>query len=207
MDCITEHETIRQEATASDRLLTATDLGVHPSAMTRLANEGVLRRIVAGVYIGARHPTHGLIEAAAWTRRHPEAVAGLLTAAIHHGLTDAFARGTWLFVPLGSSPPRSRVVGVHVVQTAPRFVDPASDATHGIQTLAVHGVDVRVTDPDRTTLDLWRYPRRISREYALDGLRRRVLGAGFEMPRFARLGRVLGVWSKVEPVVQGLVLR
>ncbi len=207
MHQLTEHDAIRVGAASSARLLTASALDAHPSAMSRLAREGVVRRVVPGVYVGTSHPEHTLIEAAAWTTRHPQAVAALLTAAIYHDLTDAFARGTWLYVPFGTSPPRSRVVPVHVVQIAPRLVEPDLDEENGISRLEVHGVAVRITNADRTTLDLWRYPRRISREVALDALRRRVKAEGFEMPKFARLGQHLGVWERIEPVAQGLVMR
>jgi hypothetical protein len=60
-------------------------------------------------------------------------------------LTDAFSRGTWLFIPKGVSVPRSRVATLHVVQTAARFIDPARDKSTGIVTLPVHGVDLRIT--------------------------------------------------------------
>ncbi len=202
-----QHEAIRVAASASDRLLRAADLGLSPAGMSRMEREGVLDRIIPGVYLGARHHQHVLIETAAWTLRHRQAVACLLTAAVFHGLVDAFSGGTWLFVPKGSSPPRSRVVPVHVIQTAPRFVDPALDVENGIVKLAVHGVDVRVTGADRTVLDLWRYPRRIAAEHALEALRRRAAAPDFHPAAFARLGRRFGVWPKVEPVMQGLVLR
>jgi predicted transcriptional regulator of viral defense system len=204
---VTEHETIRQRATSSARLLTASELDVHSSAMARLEREGAIERIIPGVYVGTSHPRHPLIEVAAWTRRHSEAVACLLTAAVYHRLTDAFPRGVWLFVPLGTPPPRSRVAPVHVVQVAPRFVDRDADAENGIERREVHGVEVRITGPDRTTLDLWRYPNHVSREYALDALRRRMREPGFQMYRFARLARRLGVWDRVEPVVEGISLR
>lgn len=194
-------------AASSNRLLTAAQLGVHPSAMARLEHEGVVRRVIPGIYVGTHHPTHKLIEAAAWTLKHPLAVVGLLTAAVYHDLTDAFARGTWLFVPLGASPPRSRVANVHVVQIVPRLVEPDRDVENGISSFAVHGVDIRLTGPDRTVVDLWRYPGKIPREYALDALRRRLRSDEFEMPKFARLARDLGAWQKIEPVAQGLVLR
>lgn len=204
---LTEHESIRRGAASSSRLLTAAELGVHPSAMARLEHEGVVRRVIPGIYVGAHHPAHPLIEAAAWTLKHPRAVVGLLTAAVYHELTDAFARGTWLFVPLGASPPRSRVTNVHVVQTVPRWVDPDRDVENGIFSLIVHGVELRLTGPDRTVVDLWRYPRKISREYALDALRRRLRSDDFEMPRFARLATNLGAWPKIEPVALGMVMR
>ena len=203
----TEHETIRRGATSSARLLTAAELGVHSSAMARLEQEGAIERIIPGVYIGMSHSRHPLIEVAAWTLRHPLAVACLLTAAVYHNLTDAFPRGVWLFVPLGTPPPRSRVAPVHAVQVAPRFVDRETDAENGIERLEVHGVQVRITGPDRTTLDLWRYPNHVSREYALDALHRRMHEKGFQMYTFASLARRLGVWDRVEPVAEGMSLR
>ena len=175
--------------------------------MARMEGEGTLERVIPGVYVGIDQRQHVLIEAAAWTMRHPLAVACLLTAASFHGLVDAFAGGTWLYVPKGSSPPRSVVVPVHAIQTAPRFVAPAADAENGILAVEVHGVAVRVTGADRTVLDLWRYPRRIAAEHALEALRRRVGADDFHLPAFARLGRRLRIWSRVEPVLQGLVLR
>lgn len=203
----TEHATIRLEAARHDHLFRAADVHVKAHAMSRMEREGVIDRIIHGVYIGAGHERHALIEAAAWTLRHPAAVTCLLTAAVYHGLVDAFAGGTWLYVPKGASLPRSRVDPVHAIQTAPRYIDPDRDGSNDIQLVAVHGVDVRVTGPDRTTLDLWRFPRRISAEHALAALSQRVRAEDFHLPALARLARRLGIWKRVEPVVQGLVLR
>jgi len=203
----TAHEAIRVAA-AHDHLWRAADLDVPAAAMSRMCREGILDRILPGVYLGASHRQHLLVEAAAWTLKHPRAVTGLLTAAVYHGLTDAFTSGTWLFVPKGTSPPRSTVVPVHVIQTAPRFIASEHDEAYGIALQTVHGVPVRLTNPDRTVLDMWRYPRHISREHALATLRRRVRSEDFDVPRFARLGRRLdNAWSMVEDVVQGMMFR
>lgn len=201
-----EAETIRQAARA-DRLLVAADLGVSSAAMARAEDTGVLRRVVPGVYLGAEHATGPLTEGAGWTLRHPDAVVGLLTAALVHDLCDAFPRGTWLLVPKGSSVPRSHTTPVQVVQTAPRTIAPKHDEDNGIVTAQVHGVTVRLTGPDRTVIDLWRYPRRIPAEFALDALRRRAKADTFRVPDFARLARRLGAWKTLEAVVQGLMLR
>lgn len=203
---MTEADTIRRAA-RRDRLLTADALGVSAAAMVRAEGEGTVERVVRGVYLGVGKPRGPLTEGAAWTLRHPGVVVGLLTAAVLHDLTDAFPRGTWLLVAKGSSPPRSRVVLVEVVQVAPDRVDPAHNAANGIVVVTVHGVKVRVTGPDRTVVDLWRYPRRISAEYALDALRRRVQARGFHLAAFARLARRLDAWDRLEPVVQGVMLR
>lgn len=202
----TEHQTIR-DAAADDTLLWAERLGVSSPAMARIEAEGTIERLAPGVYLGAHLPRQALSEAAAWTLRHPPVVAGLLTAAIHHGLTDAFAGGTWLLSPKGASIPRSRTFPLQVVQVAPWLVDPACDDDNGIDTVMVHGTPVRVTGRSRTVLDLWRYPRRVSAEHALHALRRLVVEPSFALPSFARLARRVGPWPRIEPVLQGMLLR
>lgn len=202
----TEVSAIRVAARV-DRLLTAEGLGVSPASLVREATDGALERVVPGVYIGPLQRRSVLTEGAAWTLRHPKVVVGLLTAALYYGLTNAFARGTWLLVPKGASPPRSETVPVHVVQVSPALVEPARDEENGILTVEVHGVKVRVTGPDRTVIDLWRYPRRVSSEFALEALGRRVRAEDFHLPAFARLARPMGAWDKLEPVVQGILLR
>lgn len=198
---------IRYTAERSDRLLTAADLKVDPTVLGGLAQDGHLRRIVQGVYVGASHPVHPLIEGAAWTLRRPSAVLGLMTAAVYFDLTDAFARGTWLLVPAGTSAAASRVDPVNIVQVVPWCVDPEQDIENGVVVLEVHGVRLRITGPDRTTLDLFKYPRRIPREYALESLRRRVAADDFDKARFVRLALRLDVWARIELLVEGLALR
>lgn len=198
---------IRYAAERSDRLLTAPDLNADPSVLAALERDGHLRRVLHGVYVGVGHPVHRLIEGAAWMLRRPHAVIGLLTAAVYHDLTDAFARGTWLLVPAGTSASGSRVDAVNVVQVVPRSLDPDHDVENGIRALEVHGVRTRITSPDRTVLDLFKYPRRIPREYALDALRRRVAAHDFDRPAFIRLAQRLDVWDKLELLVEGLTLR
>jgi hypothetical protein len=178
-----------------------------PWAMARMHEAGVVDRVISGVHIGASCARHPLVEAAAWTLRSPDAVVGLLTAASARPLTDAFARGTWLPVPTGGTVPRSRTAALEVVQVAPRFIDPAGGVELGISTVEVLGVGLRLTDPDRTACDLWKSPRRVAAEHALTALRRPVESADFVLPRSDRLGRHLGLWGRIEPVVQGMMAR
>ena len=198
---------IIRAAAERPELLQASQLGVPSEAMSRVERSGDIERVIPGVYIGTDHLQHRLTTAAAWTLKYPPAVIGLLTTAVYYELTDAFARGTWLHVPRGTTVPRSRTVRVNPIQTAPHLIAPTSDHTNGIISLTVHRVALRMTNPDRTVLDLWRHPRRVPEEYALDALRRRSRSPDFSIPTFARLGRRLGVWKRIAPIVQGLVLR
>jgi hypothetical protein len=196
---------IINEAARHDQLLRADALGVPGHALVRAEAAGELVRVVPGIYLGASWPRSALTEAAAWTLRYPAAVAGLLTAAVHHGLTDALEQGTRLCVPIGTSVPRSRTTPIHPVQVTPRWITPEADAENGIVRVEAHGVIVRVTEPDRTVIDLWRYPRLVAREHALTALRRRVAAPDFSVPAFARLARHLDAWGRIEPVLVGML--
>jgi hypothetical protein len=199
----TQHDIVRAAASASDTLLTAEGLGVTPGAMSRMEMEGVVERVVPGVYIGA-HQKSPLTPAAGWCLRRPDAVVGLLTAASHYGYVDAHPRGTWLFVPKGTSPPRSKTAPVQVLQTM-HYIDPAEDQETGIERPIVHGVKVRMTGRDRTVLDLWRHRRRISIEHAHAALRRHVAHRSFDLARFRALAERLGVWNKLATAVGALL--
>ena len=196
---------IIHEAAGHDQLLRANAFSVPGHALVRAEAAGELVRVVPGIYLGASWPRSTLTEAAAWTLRYPVAVAGLLTAAVHHGLTDAFEQGTWLCVPIGTSVPRSRTTPIHPIQVTLRWLTPEADAENGIARVEAHGVIVRVTGPDRTVIDLWRYPRLVAREHALAALRRRVASADFSVPAFARLARHLEAWGRIRPVLEGML--
>jgi hypothetical protein len=94
-----------------------------------------------------------------------------------------------------------------VIRVHERFIDPEHDDDNGIITLRVHDVDLRITGPDRTVIDLFRYSRHISSEYALEALRQRSRSRDFRIPTFARLARRLHTWNRLEPLIQGLALR
>jgi predicted transcriptional regulator of viral defense system len=201
-----EHDRIRDAALTSAGFLRAEDLGVSVEAMSRMEAEGTLTRVAPAVYLGSDVRMHPLAEAAAWTLRYPDAVVGGLTAAVAYDLTDAFARGIWLIVPKGTTVPRSTTSTLQVVQAAPRFIHREQDSDNGIVVVLVHGTQVRITDRDRTVVDLWRYRQRIPREYALVALKRWTSSPEFEMPRFARIARRMGAWAGLEPTLTGLTL-
>lgn len=186
---MTPHDTILTAA-CTGSLLTAEAQGVSHWALVALEREGVLERILPGVYIGSNQPKQ-LVEEAAITLKNPTVVIGGLTAAVLYGLVDAFARGTWVLVPKGVPVVRSGLI--RVVRAT--HLDPKLDDVNGITSTTVHGVTVRMTNPDRTVIDLFRLQRRISYEHVYVALRRHVWSKLFDEVEFTRLCKQLGAWT------------
>lgn len=194
-------------AAESSTFLTAEGLEVPPSTLSSLTRQGVLARLAPGVYLGAHHRQHPLAEAAAWASRRPWLVACLHTAAAFHGLNDAFPRGVWFFYPAGKNPPRSRITPIHTIRSASELLTTEPDGAQDITTRDVHGIQLAVTGPDRTTIDLWRYPRHVAYEHAERALRERLTQDGFNRRRFASLAKRLGAWERLAPALQGMMNR
>lgn len=201
-----EIQRIREVVADRDELFWADKLGISDSAMARLSDEGVLERLAPGIYVPAIVPVGTLSAAAAWTVRFPASVACALTTAVHHDLTTAWERGTWLAVQTGTTLPRSQVFPVNAVQVAARWLAPDDDVENGIETLVIHGQSIRFSGPDRTVVDLWRLTRRVSYEHAVEALRMRRATPGFSVSAFARLAQRMRVWGRVGPVLEGMML-
>jgi len=154
-----------------------------------------MERVIDGVYLPADAIQDELTVAAAMKLRHPHVVVGLLTAAVFHRLTSAFAGATWLLVPRGNTPPSSKWPPVRTVRVQPWLLQ----RNLGIQTVVRHGVEVLITNPDRTVIDLFRHGRHVDLEYALEALRTLIHSEDFNRRRFAKLADQLRAWNKIKP--------
>jgi len=187
-----------REAARRGLLIESQDLDVPPSILSRLASHGELNRIRRGVYLGANIDPHPLHEAAAVVKRTPRAVVGLLTALEYYRLTTTWPDGIWILTPRDQNPPQEE--GLHVVRARPDLLD----ENLGIDSIEVHGVTVRITNPTRTLLDCWKYTRRVSRTIALEALQELRRSEHWDGRAMYRLARRLGLWTRLRPYVEAI---
>ena len=179
-------------------LISSDDLDVPPAILSRLSREGELRRVRRGVYLGVDVEPHPLFEAAAIVKKTPRAVVGGLTALEYYGLTTSWPDGIWILTPRDQNTPQKK--GLQVIRVEPELLEPEL----GIDTMQVHGVEVRITSPTRTVLDCWKYTRRVSHTIALEALRELRHSEQWDGRAFFRLARKLGLWSRLKPYVEAL---
>ncbi len=101
-------------------------------------------------------------------------------------------------MPRDRNPPQGE--GLRVVRVRPDLLD----GSLGIDTLEVHGVTVKITNPTRTVLDCWKYTRRVSHTIALEALRELRASEHWSGRDVYRLARKLGVWSRLRPYVEAI---
>lgn len=147
-----------QEAFQSiGRPLTASELqglGVSNIAVKRLYDAGLLERIARGIYVLPGQAEDARALWAAVALRAPSVVFCLESAAAFHGITQNLGATLHIALPYGTKHPKPALTdGVR----ADYYTWRENSLTSGVEHYNILGVNVPITDPARTVVDMYRY--------------------------------------------------
>ena len=138
--------------------------GATATAVSRLERDGTILRLGRGLYQLPDAPFeehHALAEAA---KLVPKGVVCLVSALSYHELTDRMPRTVWMAI--GGKDWRPKI------SLPIRFVRfPANSLARHVETQPIEGVEVRLTTPARTVVDLFKYRRTVGQDLAIEGLK------------------------------------
>jgi predicted transcriptional regulator of viral defense system len=159
--------------------------GISRVQVSRMVAAGELQQVSRGLYAA---PDYQLDEHAALVmvaRRAPQAVFCLLTALRLHDLTTQAPFEVWIAIGNKAHAPRIDYPPLRIV----RFSD--ATLTTGVETVAVGGIKLRVTNAAKTVADCFKFRNKI--DVALEALRearRPKKTSNDELWRCAKLCRV-----------------
>lgn len=165
--------------------------GISRDVLYRLEANGDVERIGRGLYVLRDAPLSDeqtMIEAVAAT---PGAIVCLLTALRHHDLTEANPTAIWLGLKRGRRRPVRDYPPIEVVWMS------GAALVHGVVHVDIGGTRVRMTSPERSVADAYKFRGRIGGEVALFALRRYLetrsggLDALWEAAEVCRVTRVI----------------
>jgi predicted transcriptional regulator of viral defense system len=181
--------------------------GITGAAISRMKNKGVLLQLGRGLYQLPDAPLdadHALAEA---TKRVPKGVVCLVSALAFHGLTDTIPARVWMAIGPKERRPRIEEPPLQIV----RF---GGNALHtGIRQRIIEQVPVRIYDPAKTVVDLFRYRRSEGRRYqkspglnlALEGLREALRQRKATPAEIARYASEARIWKVVQPYLEAMI--
>lgn len=153
---------------SSTSLLRAKDvaaLSLPTIILSRLVQDGRLRRVTRGVYARPDQPLSEHISLAEVALRVPRGVICLLSALRIHRLGTQAPHQVWLAIPQNSPTPRVERPALRAV----RMSGPA--LTEGIEFTQIDGMDVPVFNAAKTIADCFKYRNKIGIDVALEALR------------------------------------
>lgn len=164
--------------------------GLSRRHVSRLVDEGFLRRVGRGVYVVAgSEPTENRTLAEV-CKRVPKGVICLLSALRFHGLTTQMPAEVWLAVDAKAWRPKEPELPIRIVHFSGRAL------TSGIKRHRIEGVSVKVYSVAKTVADCFKSRNKIGLDVAIEALRdcrRRKLCTNDDLWRFAKVCRVATV--------------
>ncbi|WP_372353009.1 type IV toxin-antitoxin system AbiEi family antitoxin domain-containing protein [Pararhizobium sp. BT-229] len=200
--------TILESARGAVPLAVFKEAGVYPETLRRLVEAGRVERPASGHYALAGRIDILDIDWVAFSLQVPEGVIGLLTAAVHHEMTQELPSYLQAFIP------RSRQGRLTLGGDSGAMVDVVTSRnplhlTEGVVVVEKSGVPVKVTSKERTLVDMFLYSpfnsgrtdrsARIPEETFLDSLSRCVDDPDFSFDAFNVLAEAFGCDDQVRP--------
>ncbi len=198
------------------RPMTAFELGrkgIPRMTLKRLQKTGLIERVARGIYKLAGSDENSWTLWAAVSLRNPKAVFCLNSAASYHGIIENMAANLNIAVPKAARKPTEELTG----GMSARFLKWSDTSMEkGVSTVVIDGVGVKITDPARTVVDMFRYSSlAISPATPLidpatfhDTFSRYMQKDGFDVGsrNLRKAAKVYGIWDQMNPIVEMFAL-
>lgn len=189
------------------RLCELTEAGITATTVSRMKAKGLVLQLSRGLYQlpnASPDVNHSLAEAA---KLVPKGVICLVTALAFHELTDSIPARVWMAIGPKDRRPRAGHPPLQFV----RFRDKMLRS--GVEEHLVEGVRVRIYNPAKTVVDLFRYRQRAGKRYqkspglnlALEGLKEALRLRRATPSEIARYATEGGVWKVVQPYLEAMI--
>lgn len=179
---------------------------VTAATVSRMHAKDEIVQLGRGLYQLPGGPAGAHNDLAQATKRVPKGVVCLTSALAFHELTDTIPAKVWMAIGSRDWKPVTSGLSIQIVRFGEKVLD------SGIKEHRIDGVPVRIYEPAKTVIDLFRYRQSEGRRYskspglnlALEGLRealRQRKATPAELARYARDG---GVWKTVQPYLEAM---
>jgi predicted transcriptional regulator of viral defense system len=188
------------------RLSEFKEVGVTAATVSRMKEKGLVLRLSRGLYQlpdASLDTHHALAEAA---KLVPKGVVCLTSALAFHGLTDTIPSRVWIAIGAKDRRPRAENPPLQIVRFGEKVL------TSGIKDHKIEGVRVRIYNPAKTVVDLFRYRRSAGKRYqkspglnlALEGLREALRQRKASPAEIARYANEAGIWKVIQPYLEAM---
>lgn len=188
------------------RLSELIDIGVTTATVSRMKDKGLILQLSRGLYQlpdVSLDANHSLAEAA---KLVPKGVVCLTSALAFHELTDTIPARVWLAIGPKDWRPQITHPPLQIVRFGEKVLRP------GIEEHLIEGVTVKIYNPAKTIVDLFRYRQQAGKRYqkspglnlTLEGLREALRQRKATPADIARYAQEAGIWKALQPYLEAM---
>ena len=195
---------LRQRGMA--RLYELRKVGVTAATVSRMHANGQIVRLSRGLYQLPDAPLDVNDALAQAAKRVPKGIVCLTSALAFHELTDTIPSRVWMAIGPKNWRPRVTTPPIQFVRFGPKALE------KGVKEHIIEGVSVRIYNPAKTVIDLFRYRHSAGKRYqkspglnlAIEGLREALRLRKATPSEIARYAIEGGVWKVVQPYLEAM---
>jgi predicted transcriptional regulator of viral defense system len=180
--------------------------GVTATTISRMLASGQIVQLSRGLYQLPDAPldiNNALAQAA---KRVPKGIICLTSALAFHELTDTIPSRVWMAIGPKDWRPRVASPAIQFVRFGAKVLD------KGVREHVIEGVPVRIYNPAKTVVDLFRYRQSAGKRYqkspglnlAIEGLREALRLRKATPSEIARYATEGGIWKIVQPYLEAM---
>jgi Predicted transcriptional regulator len=155
---------------------------------------GIIYRVGHGLWVSADIYVDPRLDDALACRLYG-GVIGYLSAAAKHDLCDAIPQHAYVIVPAEARRP-SPGLPIQYIRTRNEQA-----LTVGIDVSDFHGLPIRITNPARTVVDLYRIEPKGIRQHSAAALTR-YIATGLPTGEIADIAKIFGTWDVLRPEIE-----
>ena len=172
--------------------------GATATAVSRLEQQGTIVRLSRGLYQLSEGPLNvhqPLIEAA---KLAPRGVVCLVSALSYHELTDQIPRRVWIAIGAKDWRPSVTYPPIRFVRFSPEAL------TRHVEEHLIEGTEVRITNPARTIVDLFKYRTKVGPNIPIEGLREVLRTRKATPAEVHNIASEMKQWKIIQPYLEAL---
>jgi len=173
-------------------------LGIHPRTLYALRDAGALEQLGRGLYRLADLPPLSNPDLVVVAIRYPQAVICLISALAFHELTTQVPHVVDVAIHQQAAQPTLSQPPLRVFRFSGRAW------TEGVTTYRIDEVPVRITNPEKSIADAFKYRNKIGLDVALEALKEYRRRRDFDRSRLMKYARVCRVERVMWPYLEAL---
>ena len=178
------------------RASTALQLGIHPRTLYGLRDAGALAQLGRGLYRLADLPPLSNPDLVIVAARYPQAVICLISALAFHELTTQVPHRVDVAIHNQAAQPLLDQPPLRVFRFSGRAW------TEGVTTYPIDDVAVRITNPEKSIADAFKYRNKIGLDVALEALKEYRARRDFDRSRLLKYARICRVERVLRPYLE-----
>lgn len=181
------------------RTAEAIALGIHPTYLYKLRNEGIVESLGRGVFRLVSMPDFSKPDLILAAKRIPQGIICLISALSYYELTTQIPHFIYIALPRSSRLPQTDYPPLRC------FWYSKNTYEKGVETIVIDGVHVKIYNIEKTLADCLKFRQKIGMDIVLEALKEYWRRGKTDLDKLYNFAKICRVEKILQPIIETIV--